>query len=216
MLIAIPDILTPAERAAMRDAIGSIAWTDGATTARGAARAVKHNEQADPSDPTVRGLLEMARTRLHDNAVFRAAARPARFARLILSRYGPGMAYGQHVDAPYIDGVRTDVSFTLFLSEPADYAGGALVIDGEEPQRLPAGTCIVYPADRLHAVSPVTEGTRYAIVGWVRSQIAQSADRALLFELDAALADLGKTNTPRAVHDRLNNLRNNLVRRFGD
>ena len=216
MFIAIPDLMTPMEVAATREALANAQWSDGALSAKGHARAVKNNDQGVESDPAVKGVLEMAKKRLLANPVFTAAARPDRFARLMVSRYVAGMAYGRHVDAPYIEGVRTDVSFTLFLSDPSDYEGGGLAIDGEETVRLPAGGCFVYPADRLHAVEPIEAGVRLAIVGWVRSRIKNADERAMLFEFDAALADLRSVEAPREALDRLSNIRNNLMRRFGD
>ena len=216
MLIAIPDMLTPTEITAMRNALDTAQWTDGAYSAQGHARSVKKNRQGAREDPAVKGVVEMVKKRLLAHPVFVAAARPDRFARLLVSRYGEGDGYGRHVDAPYIDGVRTDISFTLFLSDPGDYDGGGLAIDEEETVRLPQGGCFVYPADRLHAVETVTRGERLAIVGWVRSRIKSAEERALLFDLDAAIADCRTAHAPRDALDRLTNVRNNLMRRFGD
>ena len=130
--------------------------------------------------------------------------RPKALTPLVFSRYGGGQAYGSHVDNPLMGGIRTDVSFTLFLAEPEAYDGGALVIEspsGEDAVKLPAGHMVVYPSTALHRVEPVTRGERVAAVGWAQSHIRDAAQRELLFDLETArrrLFDrLGKTDGPR-------------------
>ena len=220
MLLQIADILSPAECAAVRDALSDDRlWRDGAETAKGRARAAKHNRQADRGSPIIRGIAEKIERSLRANAILRAAAQPAAFARILLSRYETGMQYGAHVDAPYIDGCRTDLSFTLFLNEPADYDGGDLVIGSagaDDRIKLPAGAAVLYPSTSLHEVTPVTRGVRLAAVGWIRSRIRLAEHRALLFELETALADLAATDADPRIRDRLQNLRNNLLRNFGE
>jgi PKHD-type hydroxylase len=147
------------------------------------------------------------------------AAQPAALARLMLNRYGEGMEYGAHVDAPYIDGVRTDLSFTLFLSDPASYEGGALVIDSagaEDALKPPAGTLALYPSSFVHRVEKVTRGERLAAVGWVKSRIRSHEHRMMAFELDRIAADIAAIGAPGDLRDRLLNLRNNFLRTFGD
>jgi PKHD-type hydroxylase len=107
----------------------------------------------------------------------------------MFSRYEPGHEYGAHVDDPLMAGKRSDVSFTLFLSDPASYEGGELVLDtplGEEAIKLDPGSVFIYPATLLHRVAPVTRGVRLAAVGWVRSYIRDAAQRELLFDLETA------------------------------
>lgn len=220
MLLQIANILTAAECAAIRDALADEGlWRDGAETAKGRARAAKNNRQADRASPLVRGIAEKIEKSLRANAVLRAAAQPAAFARILISRYEAGMHYGAHVDAPYIDGQRTDLSFTLFLNEPADYDGGDLVIAGagaDDRIRLPAGAAVLYPSTSLHEVARVTRGVRLAAVGWIRSRVRLAEHRALLFELETALSDLALTGADPRIRDRLQNLRNNLLRNFGE
>ncbi|MEQ8748472.1 MAG: Fe2+-dependent dioxygenase, partial [Amphiplicatus sp.] len=206
--------------AAIRDALAKPAlWEDGGATAKGRAKAAKNNLQARLSDPAAKGVCETIAATILANDMVRAAALPAAIARLMLNRYDEGMEYGAHVDAPYVDGVRTDLSFTLFLSEPDEYGGGALVIDSagaEDEIRLPAGSLILYPSSFLHRVERVTRGSRLAAVGWIKSRIRSAGQRAMLFELAGALADLAAAGAPAATRDRLANLRNNLIREFGD
>ncbi len=193
-------------------------WIDGRATAAGRARAVKSNQQAAPTDKAKAALALIERAVLA-NPVFQSAAQPAAFARQVLNRYGEGMEYGAHVDAPYIDGVRTDLSFTLFLSAPEDYDGGALVIDGagaEDAIKPPAGTLVLYPSTAVHRVERVTRGQRLAAVGWVKSRIRSAEHRSLAFELDRVAADLAALDAPGPLRDRVMNLRNNFLRAFGE
>ncbi len=220
MILQIANVLTSHEVAAVRAAITDAAlWVDGAATAKGRARAVKNNEQAAAEMPPVRGALAKIGEAVLANATVAAGAQPAALARVMLSRYGPGMSYGAHVDAAYIDGVRTDVSFTLFLNEPGDYDGGALVIDSagaEDAIKLAAGALVLYPATSVHRVEPVTRGQRLAAVGWIKSRVRQADHRAILFELETVIADLDAAGAPGPARDRLANVRNNLLRTFGD
>lgn len=220
MLLQIADILTPAECNAIKDALAAEdIWRDGKATAKGAARAAKENLQADPTAPAVRGVLAKIEKAVLANPVFRAAAQPDRLARIMVSKYAAGMQYGDHVDAPYIDGARSDLSFTVFLTDPGDYQGGALVIDNagrEDAIRGAMGSAVLYPSSSVHRVEPVEAGERIACVGWARSRVKSADHRAILFELESAIADLNQLNAPQAVRNRLANVRNNLLRAFGD
>jgi len=220
VILQIGDVLAAHDVAAIRDAVADPAlWVDGAPTASGRARAAKNNEQARADAPAVKGAHVRVSGAVLDHEVVKAAALPARLARLMFNRYGEGMEYGAHVDAPYIDSVRTDLSFTLFLSDPADYDGGALAIDhagSEDFVRLPAGSLVLYPANSLHRVERVTRGTRLAAVGWIKSRVRLAEHRAILFDLATALADLAVAGAPDPVRDRLANVRNNLLRMWGE
>lgn len=204
----------------MRAALADLSlWTDGAETARGAARAAKNNVQGRSDQPAVAGVLAKAASAVLGDPTVEAATLPALMARIMVSKYSAGMSYGAHVDAPYIDGMRTDVSFTLFLSEPAGYEGGSLVIDtagAQDAIRLPAGAAVFYPSTSIHSVEPVASGERLAIVGWIKSRVRSAEHRALLFELSQALADLDASAADPEIRRRLANLRNNLLRQFGD
>lgn len=220
MVLQISNVLSSAEVAAIRGAIADEAlWVDGANTAHGRARAAKANEQACPEAPAIRGVLAKIRSSVLENRTLVAAAQPAALARVMLNRYARGMRYGAHVDAPYIDGVRTDLSFTLFLSDPTEYEGGELVIDSpgaEDAIKLAAGSLILYPSNSLHRVEEVTDGVRIAAIGWIRSRVRQAEHRSILFELESAIADLDALRAPDALCSRLANVRNNLLRAFGD
>jgi PKHD-type hydroxylase len=220
MLLNIENVLSEEECRAISDAVGAPEfWRDGKDTAKGAAKAVKNNQQADPNAPAVKGALATIQSKLAGHPVFEAAAQVDAFIRLSLNRYGAGMSYGEHVDAPYINGARTDLSFTLFLSAPNEYEGGSLVIDNaghEDSIRGAAGSLVLYPSRSLHRVELVKGGTRLACIGWVKSRVRSAENRALLFEMETALADLRECGTPAPVYNRLLNIRNNLLRTFGD
>ena len=199
MQLAIADVLSAAEAAEIRQTLAHTPFEDGARTAGWNARLVKDNEQARDS-ATLRLLRERVAAAIRTNELFGLAVRPKALTPLIFSRYGGGQAYGSHVDNPLMDGIRTDVSFTLFLAEPETYDGGELVIEspgGEDEVKLPPGHMVVYPSTALHRVQPVTRGERLAAVGWAQSHVRDAARRELLFDLETVrrrLFDrLGKT-----------------------
>lgn len=188
MILSIANVLSEADVAAIRAGLADAPFADGAETAGWSARLVKANEQACGS-PEIEGLRALIEARLIEHPVFALATRPKAIVGPLFSRYRPGHAYGPHVDNALIDGVRTDVSFTLFLTDPGTYDGGELVIDqasGEEAFKLPAGSLVGYPATTLHRVAPVIRGERLAAAGWVRSQVRDAAHRELLFDLETA------------------------------
>ena len=200
MQILIGNVLSPEEVALVRETLAQATFEDGRLTAGFAARLVKENLQAanDRKTETVRKLVE---TRIREHEVFALAVRPKAFTTIMFSAYEPGMHYGSHVDDALMQGMRTDVSFTLFLSDPASYEGGELVIEsaaGEDAVKLAPGSLVAYPATTLHRVNDVTHGARLAAVGWARSFIRDPARRELLFDLDTARRRLfareGKSN----------------------
>lgn len=219
MLLQIADVIDAPLIDAVREAANAEGfWSDGRETALGRAKAAKNNLQALAQGPA-KGVIETLSTAILGNETLRSAAQPAALARIMLNRYSEGMEYGAHVDAPYIDGVRTDLSFTLFISDPDDYDGGELVIDSagaEDSVKLPAGSLALYPSTSLHRIEKVTKGARIAGVGWIKSRIRSQEERTALFELDRIGADLRAVNAPGDIRDRLANVRNNLLRRWGE
>jgi len=189
MQIVIGNILSADELATVTAVLKQARFVDGRVTAGFAARTVKHNLQAEGSDRSLETIRKLIAERILGHEVFRMAVRPKKLGQLLFSRYSKGMHYGPHVDDPLMEGMRTDVAFTLFLSEPASYAGGELTIDsagGEESFKLAAGSLVAYPATSLHYVQRVRRGTRLAAVGWTRSFVRDAARRELLFDLDTA------------------------------
>jgi PKHD-type hydroxylase len=219
MYLRIGDVLEPAMVAAMRERLADPGlFRDGRATAGRHAQAVKRNLQAAPGDMTA-AVLEKVETALLGHPVFRAAARPKRLVRLLVSRYEPGMTYGSHVDEALMDGVRCDLSFTLFLADPASYAGGELVIEeagGERAFKLPAGELVLYPSTTLHRVEPVREGVRLAVVGWVRSLVRAEDRREILFDLENVLHAVFEKDGKTPVFDLLAKTRTNLLRLWAE
>jgi PKHD-type hydroxylase len=218
MLLSIADILSAADVGEVQAGLASATFVDGKATAGWSARLVKANLQASrgPELERVRALVD---TRLREHAVFALAVRPKTILGPLFSRYEPGHAYGAHVDDALMGGVRTDVSFTLFLAEPDSYDGGELIVDttaGEEAFKLPAGSAVAYPSSSLHRVAPVTRGARLAAVGWVRSFVRDAARRELLFDLDTARRRLFDRDGKTAEGDLLAKCAANLVRIWCD
>lgn len=214
MLVAIDGILTAAEVEAIREAAAGLDFRDGRETAGVHAREVKANRQAAAS-PDRDAILEKVRTALLAHPVFTSAVRPRRMTPLIVSKYGVGETYGTHVDDALMGGIRSDVSFTLFLSDPDSYDGGELEIDDSFESRrirLPAGAAITYPSTSLHRVTPVTRGERLAVVGWAESWVRAADRREILFDLDRAVADVHGTEGKSALFDTLAKTRSNLLR----
>jgi PKHD-type hydroxylase len=188
MILAIADVLSAADVAEVTAGLSSATFVDGRATAGWAAKLVKANLQAERG-PELERISELVEARLDAHAVFALAVRPKTILGPLFSRYEPGHAYGPHVDDALMGGVRSDCSFTLFLSPPEGYDGGALIIStsaGEDAYKLPAGSLVTYPASSLHRVAPVTRGERLAAVGWVRSFIRDAGQRELLFDLETA------------------------------
>jgi PKHD-type hydroxylase len=214
MILTIAEVLSQDDVNALRDGLASATFIDGKATAGWSARLVKSNLQARHSDH-VEGLRTLVEERLREHSVFALATRPKAIIGPQFSRYQPGHSYGTHVDDAMIAGLRTDVSFTLFLGDPDSYEGGELVIDtasGEEAFKLPAGSLVTYPATSLHRVAPVTRGERLAAAGWVRSLVRDAAKRELLFDLETARRRLFDREGKTAEADLIAKCAANLMR----
>jgi PKHD-type hydroxylase len=190
------EVLSRAEVSAIREVLARAPFRDGVATAGGTAAGVKSNEQARGDDPEVIALGRRVRLHLEAHPLARRWARPVRWSSLIFSRYGEGQRYGLHTDNAVMHDeggwpLRTDISFTIFLSDAEDYEGGGLLIDdpsGERAFRPAAGWAVFYPTGALHAVAPVTRGTRLACVGWMQSAIRRADQRELLNDLERVRA----------------------------
>ena len=193
-------------------------YESGDRTAGKAAKAAKQNLQAIADKPEVSRIVAQVREDLSKHTAFQSCAIPARIGRVMVSRYEPGMEYGTHFDDAFIAGVRTDISFTLFLSEMDEYDGGELELvtsTGSQAIKLPPGCAVVYPSDHLHGVRPVTKGTRLAVVGWVQSRIRSTAERQMLFELSEATSQIEGDSAQEGLL-RLKYVRNNLLRMWAE
>ena len=214
MILAISNVLSEADVAALRNGLAQAAFARGEDTAGWSASLVKSNLQA-ADGPEVEAICSLVQARLMAHPVFALATRPKTIVGPLFARYLPGNAYGAHVDNALIGGARTDVSFTLFLSDPSSCDGGELVIDtpsGEEAFKLEPGCIITYPATTLHRVMPVTRGERLAAAGWVRSYLRDAAQRELLFDLETARRRLFEREGKTAEADLLAKCAANLMR----
>jgi len=225
MLIVIPKVLSNAQIAECRTALENAEWADGKATAGYLSARVKDNQQIEETHPLARRLGAMILDALDKNQTFISAALPLKVVPPLFNRYAGGQAYGGHVDGAVrpVAGtphrVRTDLSATLFLSEPKDYDGGELVIEdtlGERRVKLPAGDMVLYPGTSVHRVEPITRGARLAAFFWMQSMVREDAKRALLFELDSALQELGADARERPQVVRLMGVYHNLVRLWSD
>jgi PKHD-type hydroxylase len=191
MLLTISSVLDSALLKETNALADTLVWEDGSKTAGATAKAVKHNEQASLSAGAGIVVRERLMAAIERHPVVESAARPHRFSRLLLSRTHPGGGYGAHVDNPMmgrgLHRIRTDVSFTLFLSGPDDYAGGELEVERPgmvhalKPQ---AGDLVLYSTSSLHRVKPVTAGCRQVCVGWIQSLVPDPRQREVLMDLD--------------------------------
>jgi PKHD-type hydroxylase len=191
-LIFQAEVLSRAEVLAIRQELATTPFRDGRVTAGSVAGSVKNNEQARGNDQVVIALARRVRLALEAHPVVRTWARPVRWSPLMFARYGPGRQYGLHTDnaVMFDEGgwpVRTDISFTLFLSDHNSYEGGALLVRdsaSDREFRPEAGSAVFYPTGQLHAVLPVTRGERLVCVGWVQSLVRRADQRELLFDLE--------------------------------
>jgi PKHD-type hydroxylase len=219
MMICIGDVFDKQEAAAIRSEAENLKFVDGRATAGWAARLVKDNEQADADDNQLKALRARIAERILQNELFQMAARPKTLTPLIISRYKPGKQYGTHVDDALMIGIRTDISFTLFLTEPETYEGGALIVEsaaGEQEFKLAAGAMVVYPSTALHRVESVKKGERFAAVGWARSFIRSSEQREILFDLENARRDIFGLHGKTPAFDQLSKCSANLLRMWAD
>ena len=219
MQIVIGNVLSPQELETVRAALARAQFVDGRETAGFAARLVKHNRQASGSDRRLETVRKLVRARILENELFALAVRPKTLTPLMFSQYDAAMHYGSHVDDAIMSGMRTDVSFTLVLSEPESYDGGELVIEsaaGEDAVKPAAGSLVAYPSTTLHHVRAVTRGQRLAAVGWARSFIRDAARRELLFDLDTARRQLFARDGKTAEFDLISKSTANLLRMWAE
>jgi len=224
MLICFDALLSQDAANAMRLRLEGGDWSAGSATAAGPAKVVKHNEQLPTESALAIELGESILRALGSHPEFLAAALPERILPPRFNRYSGGSHYGTHIDAALMrdarsgQTLRTDLSATLFLSDPEDYEGGELEIEtafGAQSVKLSAGSLVLYPASSLHRVTPVTRGARLAAFFWIQSVVPDTADRELLYDLDRAIRalspDLDATDERLAS---LTGLYHNLLRRW--
>jgi PKHD-type hydroxylase len=227
MLIAVEGVLTIDQVAQMRATLlaADADWVDGRATAGYQGAPVKFNRQVDEASAVARDCQAVILAALETNPLFISAALPNVVYPPMFNRYGEGMAFGAHVDGGVrIDPrtgrkLRTDISATLFLSDPDDYDGGELEVAdtyGSHSVKLSAGDLVLYPATSLHQVTPITRGERLASFFWVESLVRDDGERSLLYEMDVAIQQLNRTGGDDAARRALVGCYHNLLRRWAE
>ncbi|HEY8327247.1 MAG TPA: Fe2+-dependent dioxygenase [Rhodanobacter sp.] len=224
MLLHIPDVLSREQVTQMRAVLDPADWTDGRETVGAQGAQVKRNQQLPDASPLRQQLGQLVLAALARSPLYHAAALPLRTLPPRFNRYQGGGQYGFHVDGAVMAlssdaQLRSDVSCTLFLSEPDEYDGGELIVNdtyGEHEVKLPAGDLIVYPSSSLHRVAPVTRGARVASFFWVQSLIRDDSRRRLLFELDASIQRLTQSGADATAVLQLTGVYHNLLRQWAE
>ncbi|MBM7063422.1 Fe2+-dependent dioxygenase [Pseudomonas sp. UL073] len=225
MMVHIPRVLSAEQVADCRRLLLQARWSDGKQTAGYQAARVKNNLQLAESAPEAQQVGRLILQALERTPLFISAALPLKVLAPQFNCYQGGQAYGFHVDSAVrerSDGqrVRTDLSATLFLTDPAEYDGGELVIEdtyGSHSVKLPAGDLILYPSSSLHQVTPVTRGARISSFFWMQSMVRDEGQRRLLFELDNSVQQLSRElGAGHASCVRLGGVYHNLLRRWVD
>ena len=225
MLLQIPEVLSAEQVAGFRKVLDSSNWVDGRITAGHQSARTKDNLQLPEDNAEARRLGDTILKALESNPMFMAAALPLKVFPPLFNRYEDGQSFGNHVDNAIrqVTGtphrVRTDLSATLFLSNPDEYDGGELVVEdtyGLHSVKLPAGHLILYPASSVHHVRPVTRGARFASFFWIQSMVRDDGERTILFDLDLAIQRLMSDVPEHASVVELTSLYHNLLRRWAD
>lgn len=196
MLVKVEAVLSQEEVAHCRSVLEATQWVDGKVTAGVQSAIAKHNLQVPEDAPQARALGEVVLRALARSPGFNSAAVPFRVFPPLFNRYDVGMKFGAHVDNAirFIPGpnirVRTDLSATLFLSDPDDYDGGELVVEdtfGTQSVKFAAGDMVLYPASSLHRVEEITRGSRWASFFWIQSMIKDDGARVMMYQLDQSI-----------------------------
>jgi PKHD-type hydroxylase len=227
MLVAIPNALNAQQLQDVRSRLEAAggAWVDGRVSAGYQGAPVKHNEQIDERSAVAAECQSIILGALERHPLFISAVLPNEVYPPMFNRYGEGMAFGAHVDGsvrihPHTGRkLRTDVSATLFLSDPGEYDGGELVVHdafGTHRVKLAAGDMAVYPATSLHEVTAITRGRRLASFFWAQSLVRDDARRAMLFDLDGAIQRLNQTGADALARRSLVGVYHNLMRQWSD
>lgn len=226
MLLHIREVLTPEALSRCRSIVETAEWVDGKKTAGTQAKKVKNNRQLPEDAEASKAARAIVLNGLANSALFMTGALPKKTFPPLFNRYdGNSNSFGNHIDNSMrtspINGawVRTDLSATLFLTEPHEYDGGELIIEdtfGTQSIKLAAGDMILYPSSSVHRVEPVTRGARIASFFWIESMVRDDAQRKLLFDLDMSILTLRKTEGDTEPVVRLTGCYHNLLRMWAD
>jgi PKHD-type hydroxylase len=225
MLLSVPDVLNAEQVSYALGLLSKADWVNGRVTAGYQSARVKCNLQVPEDHPAAREAGEMILEALQNNLLFISAALPLKVFPPLFNRYEDEDEFGNHVDNAIrqVTGtphrIRTDLSATLFLTQPQEYDGGELVVEdtyGVHRIKLPAGHMVLYPASSLHHVTPVTRGTRLASFFWIQSMVRDDGARSLLFDLDTAIQRIDHDVSGHPAVPQLTGVYHNLLRRWAD
>jgi PKHD-type hydroxylase len=225
MLLHVPGVLNPDELTHFRAVMAQARWVDGNATSGHQSSRAKYNEQLPEDGAETRELGERVLQALARSPLFFSAALPKQVFPPLFNRYGPGMTFGNHVDAAIRAHpvqpvrIRTDLAATLFLVEPHSYDGGELLVEdtyGVQSVKLPAGDMVLYPATSLHRVAPITRGVRVASFFWIQSMIRDDGQRTLLFDLDMAIIRMTEAAPGNPALVSLTGVYHNLLRMWAE
>ena len=226
MLLHIPGVLTRQTVADCREILIAAEWVDGKATAGSQSEKNKNNLQLPENSPAATTLRNIVLDALSRSGLFFAAALPQRIYPPLFNCYtGQSNSFGNHVDnairthAATGNHVRTDLSFTLFFTDPDEYDGGELVIEdtfGHQKVKLPAGDLILYPSSSVHRVEPVTRGTRICSFSWLQSLVRENERRRLLFEMDQSIVALRQAHGDSPAVVQVTSCYHNLLRMWAN
>ena len=225
MLLQIPNVLNDEQLQRCNVLLAQAQWVDGRVTAGHQGIRVKNNLQLPEESPIAHEIGDCVLAALEHNPLFISATLPARVYPPLVNRYAEGEYFGAHIDnaVRLLPGssqkLRTDISATLFLSDPQSYVGGELLIEdtyGTHSVKLPAGHLVIYPSGSLHRVNPVQSGARVAAFFWIQSMVRDDAQRTLLFDIDTSIQLLHKTGGDEQAITRLTGSYHNLLRMWAE
>ena len=225
-MLTIDNVLTADQVLALGAIIDDGEWIDGNETSGHQSRLAKRNMQLREGSDAARAGGERVMAALSATPGFIASALPLKVFPPLFNRYAGGQMFGAHVDNAIrqLRGsdfrIRSDLSATLFLSDPDEYDGGELIVEdlfGQHSVKLPAGSLVLYPASSVHRVTPVTRGARVASFFWIQSMVRDDAAREQLYRLDLSIQALtARISGDDPVVIDLTNLYHNLLRRWAD
>lgn len=222
MILSFSEVIRPEEHERLLELIDRETFVPGRETAGERIAERKNNEQFARDSGQLEAVTNIVLDALKRNTPFCEAFYPRQLHSVLVSRYRPGMAYGPHVDSALMGqetAWRSDLSLTLFLSEPDAYDGGELALEsgsGEVRIKLPARSLVCYPTSQLHQVREVTQGERLAVVGWIQSFVREPQAREALYDLARARDDIHSTMGASRAYDLVNKAHTNLLRRWAE
>lgn len=227
MLVSIDNVLNPDELATARDLLARSQWASGQITAGVQAALAKNNQQLAEDAEHLPALRRLVLNALNRDPVFFAATLPLKILPPFFNRYaGASNTYGPHVDCAMRQipngagmSMRSDISATLFLSDPESYEGGVLTIAdtfGEHGIKLKAGSLVLYPSSSVHQVTPITSGERVACFMFMQSMVRDAGQRRLLYDMDMALLELRESLGETAAVVKLTGTYHNLLRLWAE